>query len=405
MESRNDEILLEEYINRLKKEGIELSCSVIVLQLDPGRYILSSEGAAAQLLDGNSLKKREPLIYELFAHRKDIVVVMRICPRFCKEAVKRGKDIPPVLDDMAQIVGPKARVFVEPDLAKIIGFLKKNNACLVRATEADLSYVLVVGKTLEQALATILILEKSAQAYIEGAFIGGAKSLDCLTAWLMHKLYNRTYSKMDIKAKSQTEKDLPRDIPEDEMAIRKEMVEYGKKLSEENLVQGTWGNISIRLDKKFMLVTPSGLNYMRLTPYDIVRVEIETLDYEGSLKPTSEKGIHAALLAANPDVKCIIHSHPLHCSVFAAARKPLPVVNNEEASLLGKETGYAKAAIPGSKQLVEAVSGAISGGRKACIMGSHGILVCGNSISDAFEKCRAMEKAARDYLDRVTVQK
>ena len=42
--------------------------------------------------------------------------------------------------------------------------------------------------------------------------------------------------------------------------IRQALVEYGKKLVERGLVQGTWGNISIRLDDKNMLVTPSGLD-------------------------------------------------------------------------------------------------------------------------------------------------
>ncbi len=405
MEIRNAELFLVEHINKLKKEGIELSGSVIVLQLEPARFMLSTEGKAAEKLDRNLLKKQEPLICDLFDSREDIIVAMRICSRFCKDSINIGKDIPPVLDDMAQIVGPKAKIFKESDPAKILGFLKKNNACLVKAAEADLSYALIAGKTLEQAFATTLILEKSARAYIEGALIGGAKFLDPLTAWVMHKLYNRSYSKMDAKARSQTAKDLPRSIPEDEMDVRKEMVKYGKKLSEENLVQGTWGNISARLDQKYMLVTPSGLSYLRLTPYDIVRVEIDTLDYEGSLKPTSEKAIHAALLSANPDINCVIHSHPVHCSVFAAARMPLPVENKEEAALLGQETGYAEAAIPGTKKLKEAVSGAIGGGRKVCIMGSHGIIACGVSIADAFDNCRAMEKAARDYLDKASMQK
>ena len=403
MKSKNDERLLVGHVERLEKEGIGLSGAIIVLQLDPDRYVISFEGETARLLDGITLKKEIPLIYEIFAHRKDISTVMRTCPRFCAEAAKRGRDIPPVLDDMAQIVGPKARVRDESDSAKIIGVLKRNNACLIKAREAAVSCAIAVGRTPEQAFAATLILEKSAQAYIEGMCIGGAKSLNCFIAWVMHKQYNMVYSKMDTQIKPQTEQDIPRSIPKNEMAIRKEIIECGKKLSEENLVQGTWGNISVRLDKRFMLVTPSGLNYMRLTPCDIVRVDIETLEYEGRLKPTSEKGIHAALLAANPDVNCVIHSHPVNCSVFAAARKPLPVENKTEVALLGKETGYAKAAIPGTRQLVDAVTGAISGGNKTCVMGSHGILVCGDSICDAFEKCRAMEKAARDHLDKVSL--
>ncbi|MCR5134736.1 MAG: class II aldolase/adducin family protein, partial [Clostridiales bacterium] len=52
----------------------------------------------------------------------------------------------------------------------------------------------------------------------------------------------------------------------DEWSKRCLLVEYGKKLLETGLVQGTWGNLSIRLDDEYMLVTPSGLDYNRLTP-------------------------------------------------------------------------------------------------------------------------------------------
>ncbi|MBQ2747398.1 MAG: class II aldolase/adducin family protein, partial [Firmicutes bacterium] len=69
------------------------------------------------------------------------------------------------------------------------------------------------------------------------------------------------------------------------------LVDYGKKLVQTGLVQGTWGNLSVRLDDTYMIVTPSGLDYLRLTPADMVKVNIETLEYEGDLKPTSEKGL------------------------------------------------------------------------------------------------------------------
>ena len=41
------------------------------------------------------------------------------------------------------------------------------------------------------------------------------------------------------------------------------LAKFGKKLVETDLVQGTWGNLSLRLDEKYMMVTPSGLDYTR----------------------------------------------------------------------------------------------------------------------------------------------
>ena len=88
-----------------------------------------------------------------------------------------------------------------------------------------------------------------------------------------------------------------------EWELREKLCEYGKKLVKTGLVQGTWGNLSIKLDDTYMLVTPSGLDYTRLTPADMVKVNISTLEYEGSLKPTSEKGLHAEVYKQRPDAR------------------------------------------------------------------------------------------------------
>jgi L-fuculose-phosphate aldolase len=55
-----------------------------------------------------------------------------------------------------------------------------------------------------------------------------------------------------------------------EQELRQALVDYGNKLVEAGLVQGTWGNLSVRFDEKYMLTTPSGLDYTILTPEDMV---------------------------------------------------------------------------------------------------------------------------------------
>ena len=41
-----------------------------------------------------------------------------------------------------------------------------------------------------------------------------------------------------------------------EMEMREKLVDYGKRLVAAGLVQGTWGNLSMRLSEETMLVTP-----------------------------------------------------------------------------------------------------------------------------------------------------
>ena len=100
----------------------------------------------------------------------------------------------------------------------------------------------------------------------------------------------------------------------------------GVRMLEENLVQGTWGNISIRLDEKHALVTPSGLDYVVMTPDDLPVVDIETLEWTGPRKPTSERKIHAAILRARPEINVVLHSHPTWGATFASTHLSLPAL-------------------------------------------------------------------------------
>jgi len=184
-----------------------------------------------------------------------------------------------------------------------------------------------------------------------------------------------------------------------EQRYREKLMEYGKRLVTEGLVQGTWGNISIRLDGKYMLVTPSGLGYLRLTPGDMVKVNIETLEYEGSLQPTSEKGIHAALYLRRPDVSAIIHTHSKYCCIFAAAGQPLPIEDETARTLFGEEIPLADYGLPGSKKLMTNTVEAFGTGL-GCIMTAHGMIAGGRDLENAFDNCCKIESCARDYIER-----
>jgi len=183
-----------------------------------------------------------------------------------------------------------------------------------------------------------------------------------------------------------------------EKEIRQAVKDAGVRLINSGLVQGTWGNISIRLDDKHMVVTPSGLDYMRLTPEDMVVVDIDTLEYASPIKPTSEKKIHAAIYKSRKDVHAVIHSHPVHCSSVAAARKELPAMTQEMLEHVGGAARAGKYGLPGTKKLTRATVKAL-GERNACIMANHGVLACAGSIEEAFEVCRIMEECSRIYIE------
>ncbi len=184
-----------------------------------------------------------------------------------------------------------------------------------------------------------------------------------------------------------------------EQEARKLVKEAGVKMLEQNLVQGTWGNISLKISDDKMLVTPSAMDYIKMTPDDLVVVDINTLEYDKSgPKPTSEKKIHAAIYRTHPEATAVMHSHPSYGCSIASARLELPIVNEEMQKLIGTSIPTAKYGLPGTKGLTNAVVTAMQG-KKACFAANHGVFACGKDMDEAFEIYRVLELSAKQYIE------
>ena len=188
-----------------------------------------------------------------------------------------------------------------------------------------------------------------------------------------------------------------------EQEIRLAVKEAGIKMLEHKLVQGTWGNISNRMDEKHMVVTPSGRDYIRVKPEEMVVVNIETMEYVSDIKPTSEKKLHAAIYRARPEINAVMHSHPLWCSSVAAARKTLPVMSEEMGRLVKGEARTGAYGLPGTKKLTTATMEAL-GDRNACFLANHGMVCCATSIEECFEVAKIMEESSKKFLEETVMK-
>ena len=349
---------------------------------------------------------------------------------YCMEWLKRGEALIPSLDDMAQIIGSKAPVIdgrKDPEnatssLLKILG----NNAggFVITGQEKNgdfTGYTVTVGRSQREAEVALSVLEKSAEVTLLAEKIGAPCHINALERKLMRMVYLKKYSKPKAFVGANP-------IAGDgsrEFALRQQLADYGRKLVSCGLVQGTWGNLSVRLDDESMLVTPSGIDYEALSAGDMVKVNIRTLEYEGQLKPTSEKGLHAKVYQDRPEIGGVIHTHSKYCSVYAAAHKDLPVPADVAsaqavATLAGKSAceasgiatdksdfksagGFsnpvrlAKYALPGTKALIKNTAAAL-GANYGGIMSNHGMIACGDTLPAAFENCVRLEELAKASL-------
>ena len=182
-----------------------------------------------------------------------------------------------------------------------------------------------------------------------------------------------------------------------EQEARELLVAYGNHLLETGLVQGTWGNLSIRIGENEMLVTPSGLNYEDLGPDDMVLVCLDTLKWEGLHKPTSERSLHAGIYLSRPEVGAIVHTHSKYCAVYAACQMPM-LLKGEDSDLLGERILCAKYALSGTKQLAKQAQKAL-GKNNAVFLAHHGMIACGEDMEKAFANAVRLEKIAEETIE------
>ena len=78
----------------------------------------------------------------------------------------------------------------------------------------------------------------------------------------------------------------------DHEKLREEVARVGRRTSESGLVGGTSGNVSARTPEGDVLMTPSGIDYEKLEPGDVVLVDVGGEVLEGSLGPSTETPMH-----------------------------------------------------------------------------------------------------------------
>ena len=173
-----------------------------------------------------------------------------------------------------------------------------------------------------------------------------------------------------------------------ETEARKLVIEAGLRLLENKLVARTWGNISARISRNEFIITPSGKAYDRLTPADLVKVRLDG-SYKGNMKPSSEKGVHAAAYAQRNHVGFIIHTHQYYASAVAAECRDI------------RTAPCAAYALPGTTKLKKLVADCIRNNpyEDTFLMARHGTLILGSDMDEAFARAEALEEKCRGLVE------
>ena len=117
--------------------------------------------------------------------------------------------------------------------------------------------------------------------------------------------------------------------------LKKEVYEANMLLPRYGLITFTWGNVSgIDRESGLFVIKPSGVEYDRLSPDDMVVVDLEGNKVEGHYNPSSDTPTHVVLYNRFPKVGGIVHTHSSWATSLAQAGRDVPCYGTTHADYI-----------------------------------------------------------------------
>ena len=114
--------------------------------------------------------------------------------------------------------------------------------------------------------------------------------------------------------------------------LKQQVYEANMLLPKHKLVTFTWGNVSgIDREKGLFVIKPSGVDYDKLTPEDMVVMDLEGNRVEGHYNPSSDTATHLESYKAFPKIGGIVHTHSSWATSWAQAGRGIPCYGTTQA--------------------------------------------------------------------------
>jgi L-fuculose-phosphate aldolase len=165
-------------------------------------------------------------------------------------------------------------------------------------------------------------------------------------------------------------------------------------MADRQLIAGTDGNISVRLGPDRIMVTPTGRHKGKLTPENMVVVDLRGFKVEGDLEASSELAMHLFVYQSRPDVGACVHGHPPHATAYAITGQVIPSGVLPEAVVSIEPIAHTPFAPPGTEAVAESLEAYVFG-HNAFLMRNHGLLTIGRDLTEAYNRHETVEHSAR----------
>jgi len=178
---------------------------------------------------------------------------------------------------------------------------------------------------------------------------------------------------------------------------RRDVCTVGRWIHQRGFVASTDGNISVRLDPRRVLTSPTAISKGMMAPDDLVITDLQGRKLAGRRNPSSELAMHLLIYRRRPDVNAVCHAHPPVATGYAAAGLPLNKALVSEVVLALGCIPVARYGTPGTPELSEALEPLVQH-YDAILMANHGVVTYGPDLLNAFFRLETTEHFARVSL-------
>jgi len=168
-----------------------------------------------------------------------------------------------------------------------------------------------------------------------------------------------------------------------EYKLKELICEIGRRVYHKGFAAANDGNITIRLNDREVLCTPTMVSKGFMKPEDVCKVDYDGKQLAGTRKRSSEVLLHLAIYKARPDINGVVHCHPPHATAFAVAQEPIPKCVLPEVEVFLGEVPMAIYETPGTQKFAETVLPYV----KECntiILANHGTVTFGPDLEKAY---------------------
>lgn len=168
-----------------------------------------------------------------------------------------------------------------------------------------------------------------------------------------------------------------------EYKVREEICEIGRRLYAKGFSAANDGNITVRLNEKEILCTPTMVSKGFMKPEEICKVDYDGKQISGPKKRTSEVLLHLVAYKLNPKINAVVHCHPPHATAFAVAHEPIPKCVLPEVEVFLGEVPIAKYETPGGQKFADTIAPYVKK-TNTILLANHGTVTFGPTLENAY---------------------